>query len=73
MCKRVAVTVAQPPIRVAGASIVTVRFKNGRSIAREVEEFDGTPLARRTASNCVTSSCLQNLENDADIRWLGAY
>ena len=53
MCKRVAVTMAQPPIRVAGASIVTVRFKNGRSIAREVEEFDGTPSRptepRRTA------------------------
>jgi 2-methylcitrate dehydratase PrpD len=43
MCRRVAVTVADPPTTVAGASIVTVRLKDGRSITREVEEFDGTP------------------------------
>ena len=79
-----------PPIRVAGASIVTVRFKNGRSIAREVEEFDGTPSrptnrvklrnkfmmlmgAPNTARAAELFERLQNLENDADIRWLGAY
>jgi 2-methylcitrate dehydratase PrpD len=43
MCQRVAITVADPPIRVAGASIVTVRLKDGRSVTREVEEFNGTP------------------------------
>jgi 2-methylcitrate dehydratase PrpD len=43
MCQRVAITVADPPTRVAGASIVTVRLKDGRSVTREVEEFDGTP------------------------------
>jgi 2-methylcitrate dehydratase PrpD len=35
--------VADPPTRVAGASIVTVRLKDGRSVTREVEEFNGTP------------------------------
>ena len=89
MCKRVAVTVAQPPTRVAGASIVTVRFKNGRSIAREAEEFDGTPSrplnraelrdkfmmlmgAPNAARAAELFERLQNLENEADIRWLGA-
>ena len=43
MCQRVAVTVADPPTQVAGASIVTVRLKDGRSVTREVEEFNGTP------------------------------
>jgi 2-methylcitrate dehydratase PrpD len=43
MCSRVSVVVADPPARVAGASIVTVLLKNGRSVTKEVEEFDGTP------------------------------
>ena len=43
MCQRIAVTVADPPPSIAGASNVTVWLKDGRSIAREVEEFDGTP------------------------------
>ncbi len=43
MCSRVAVTVADPPTRVAGASVVTVRLNDGRSVSRAVEEFDGTP------------------------------
>lgn len=43
MCDRVTVTVADPPTKVAGASIVTVLLKDGRSFVREVEEFDGTP------------------------------
>ena len=89
MCKRVAVTVAQPPTGVAGASIVTVRLKNGRSIAREVEEFDGTPSrplnraelrdkfmmlmgAPNAARAAELFERLQNLEDEADIRWLGA-
>jgi 2-methylcitrate dehydratase PrpD len=89
MCKRVAVTVAQPPTRVAGASIVTVRLKNGRSIVREVEEFDGTPsrplnraelrdkfMMLMGAPNAARAAALferlQNLENEADILWLGA-
>jgi len=43
MCGRVTVTQADPPTRVAGASIVTVLLKDGRSLTRTVEEFDGTP------------------------------
>lgn len=43
MIDRVAVVVADPPTRVAGASIVTVRLKDGRSLRREVEHFKGTP------------------------------
>ncbi len=40
---RVSVVVADPPVRFAGASIVTVRLKDGREVTREVEEFNGTP------------------------------
>ena len=40
---RVAVTVAEPPTTVAGASIVTVMLKDGRRFTREVDEFKGTP------------------------------
>jgi 2-methylcitrate dehydratase PrpD len=43
MCGRVAVVTADPPVKSAGASIVTVLLQNGRSVAREVEEFNGTP------------------------------
>lgn len=43
MCGRVSVVAADPPTKVAGASIVTVALRNGRSVTREVEEFDGTP------------------------------
>jgi 2-methylcitrate dehydratase PrpD len=43
MCSRVSVVVADPPAKVAGASIVTVQFKNGRSVSKQVEEFNGTP------------------------------
>jgi 2-methylcitrate dehydratase PrpD len=43
MCPRIAVTVTDPPTRVAGASIVTVVLQDGRRMTREVEEFDGTP------------------------------
>jgi 2-methylcitrate dehydratase PrpD len=43
MCGRVAIVVADPPVKSAGASIVTVRLKNGRELTKEVEEFNGTP------------------------------
>jgi 2-methylcitrate dehydratase PrpD len=43
MCGRVSVVVAEPPTKVAGASVVTVQLKNGRSLGKEVEEFNGTP------------------------------
>ncbi|HME21428.1 MAG TPA: MmgE/PrpD family protein [Acetobacteraceae bacterium] len=90
MSQRVTVTVADPPTRIAGASIVTVWLKNGRSITREVEEFDGTPArplnraelrekfmmlmgARRATQATELFDRLQNLENEADTRWLGAF
>jgi 2-methylcitrate dehydratase PrpD len=44
MCDRVAITVADPPAKVAGASIVTIMLKDGRSFTREVDEFNGTPV-----------------------------
>jgi 2-methylcitrate dehydratase PrpD len=43
LCGRVSVVVADPPVRAAGASIVTVHLKDGRSFTKEVEEFNGTP------------------------------
>jgi 2-methylcitrate dehydratase PrpD len=43
MCGRTSVVVAEPPAKSAGASIVTVLLKDGRSLAKEVEEFNGTP------------------------------
>jgi 2-methylcitrate dehydratase PrpD len=43
MCARVSVVAADPPTKVAGASIVTVLLKNGRLLTKEVEEFNGTP------------------------------
>jgi len=43
LCARVTVVAADPPTKVAGASIVTVALKDGRSFTREVEEFNGTP------------------------------
>jgi len=84
MCRRVAVTVAEPPTRVAGASIVTVRLKDGRSVVREVEEFDGTParpLSRAALRDKFMMLMgggeplferLQGLENEADVRWVGS-
>lgn len=35
--------VADPPTKVAGASIVTILLKDGRSLTREVDDFNGTP------------------------------
>jgi 2-methylcitrate dehydratase PrpD len=43
MCDRVAITVAEPPTKVPGASIVTIMLKGGRTLTREVDEFNGTP------------------------------
>jgi 2-methylcitrate dehydratase PrpD len=43
MCARVSVVVAEPPTKVAGASVVTVRLKDGRELKKQVEEFNGTP------------------------------
>jgi 2-methylcitrate dehydratase PrpD len=43
MSGRVAVVVADPPTKVAGASIVTIALRNGRSFTHEVAEFNGTP------------------------------
>ena len=43
MCERVAITVANPPTKVAGASIVTILLKDGRAFHHEVDEFNGTP------------------------------
>jgi 2-methylcitrate dehydratase PrpD len=50
MCQCVKVTVATPPTRVAGTSIVTVWLNDGRSLTREVEEFSGTPARPLTRS-----------------------
>jgi 2-methylcitrate dehydratase PrpD len=43
MCARVTIIAADPPTKVAGASIVSIQLKDGRSLTREVEEFNGTP------------------------------
>ncbi len=43
MTSRVSVVTADPPVKFAGASIVTVHLKDGRSVSKEVEEFNGTP------------------------------
>ena len=43
LCARVRVTAADPPTKIAGASIVTITLKDGRSFTREVDEFNGTP------------------------------
>jgi 2-methylcitrate dehydratase PrpD len=89
MCGRVAITVADPPTKVAGASIVTIRLKDGRSFTREVEEFNGTPArpldraelrhkfmtltrARYDTDAAELFERLQSLENEEDLRWVGA-
>jgi 2-methylcitrate dehydratase PrpD len=89
MCGRVAITVADPPTRVAGASIVTMVLKDGRAFTREVEEFNGTPArplgraelrdkfmmltrARYGVAAGELFDRLQELENEADVGWVGA-
>jgi 2-methylcitrate dehydratase PrpD len=88
MCGRVTITVADPPTKVAGASIVTIRLKDGRSLTREVEEFNGTPArpldraelrdkfmtltrGRYGADAAGLFERLQNLEDAADLGWVG--
>ena len=89
MCGRVSVIVAEPPTKVAGASIVTIQLKDGRSFTREVEEFSGTPARpldraelrdkfvtltrmRYGAEAAGLFERLQNLENEAELCWVGA-
>ena len=43
LCGRVTVMQADPPTRVAGASVVTILLMDGRTVSRTVEEFDGVP------------------------------
>jgi 2-methylcitrate dehydratase PrpD len=90
MCGRVAIVVADPPTQVAGASIVTVELRDGRSLTREVAEFNGTParpldrdelrekfvtLTRARYGAPAAAALferLQNLENEAELGWVGA-
>ena len=43
LCRRVTMTVADPPTRVAGASTVRITLKNGHTLSRTVEEYEGMP------------------------------
>ena len=43
MCGRVTIVVADPPTKVAGASIVSILLKDARSVTKEAAEFNGTP------------------------------
>jgi 2-methylcitrate dehydratase PrpD len=43
LCARTIVVAAEPPLASPGASAVTVVLKDGRTLTRTVEEFDGTP------------------------------
>jgi 2-methylcitrate dehydratase PrpD len=89
MCGRVAIVVADPPTKVAGASIVTIELRDGRSFTREVAEFNGTPArpldrdelrdkfmtltrTRYGAAAAGLFERLQNLENEAELGWVGA-
>ncbi|HEX4172116.1 MAG TPA: MmgE/PrpD family protein, partial [Acetobacteraceae bacterium] len=88
MCRRVEVTVVGPPPRTPGASAVTIRLRDGRLLAREVDEFDGTParplsraalrekfmtLMRASGAGEAVDAFdrLQNLEDEADLGWIG--
>src|SRR5208283_5042814 len=89
MCERVSIVVADPPLKVAGASIVTIVLQDGRSFTKEVAEFNGTPArpldraelrdkfvtltrARYGAAAGGLFERLQNLENEAELGWVGA-
>jgi 2-methylcitrate dehydratase PrpD len=89
MCGRVAVVAADPPTKVAGASIVTIVLRDGRSFTHEVAEFNGTPARplnraelrdkfmtlTRTRYGSAAAEIfdrLQNLENEAELGWVGA-
>ena len=43
ICQRVEVTVADPPLPTPGASRVAIRVRDGRIMARQVDDYDGTP------------------------------
>jgi 2-methylcitrate dehydratase PrpD len=43
MVRRVTVIAADPPTKVAGAAIVTITLRDGRTLVREVAEFTGMP------------------------------
>jgi 2-methylcitrate dehydratase PrpD len=90
MCRRVEVTVADPPPRIPGASKVMIRLHNGLVLSREVEEFDGTPnrplshaelrdkftmFVRGSGMGHVASTFdrLQNIEQEAELQWVGAF
>jgi 2-methylcitrate dehydratase PrpD len=89
MCGRVSIVVADPPTKVAGASIVTIVLRDGRSFTKEVAEFNGTPArpldraelrdkfmtltrVRYGAAAGGLFERLQNLENEAELGWVGA-
>jgi 2-methylcitrate dehydratase PrpD len=61
LCARVKVRAAEPPTKIAGAAIVTIALKSGRSLTREVEEFNGTPARPLSAGELrdkfVTLTC----------------
>jgi len=89
MCGQVSIVVADPPTKVAGASIVTIVLQDGRSFTKEVAEFNGTPArpldraelrdkfmtltrVRYGAAAGGLFERLQNLENEAELGWVGA-
>jgi 2-methylcitrate dehydratase PrpD len=89
MCRRVEIMVADPAPRPQGTCSVTIWLHDGRVLAREVADFDGTPtrplsraalrdkfmmLMRGSSTGDVANAFdrLQNLEGEADVRWIGA-
>jgi 2-methylcitrate dehydratase PrpD len=69
LCELVSVVVAEPPTKVAGASIVTITLKDGRSLTKAVEEFDGTParpLDRIALKDKFTTLTRARYGSDAD-------
>jgi 2-methylcitrate dehydratase PrpD len=88
LCRRVELVVAEGKEPYGSlASTVTVRLRDGRLLTRRVEEFKGTPanpldrrelkekflfLAGRQARAEELFERLQGLEDETDIRWIGA-
>ena len=80
MCGRVAITVADPPTKVGGATIVTIWLKDGRAFTREVEEFNRDRLRDKFATltrarygarrNC--STACRTWRNKAEVGWVAA-
>jgi len=88
MCRRVTMEVANPPLRVAGASRVMIVLQDGRSFTREVDDYEGTPgrllsrdalrekfatlvRPRYGAAAAALFERLDNLENEAELSWIG--